>query len=583
MSGGRAGGANALRRLMVLGFCLMLLASACAQIPRTGPVMEGDGAAVGSQPFQPIIANPAQGATPEQIVRGFLRAMVGTVDEYRGARQYLTRERAGSWEPRRRVVIHGGAAQVHMKPGTDVPSGAEVSAASGTVVAAHSASLDENGTYSTAAAGSRFVMDITLVRESGEWRIAQVDDVILLSTQDFRFTHRSYPVYYLTLDAAFLVPVKRWLPPGGGLATRLVEQVLRGPQDWMRPALRTASPEGTRLAPPASVIVEGNTALVELTSAVREASPEDRIRLEAQLRETLRAVVDVAEVEIRVDGGRLDLSGSAATPRPHAAPAGDPVLTTGGRVVRYDGQVRPAEGLPALDGLGATHPAIELGGGGTVAVLTDDRSSLRVLTPGQGVPEPTLTGTDLTPPSIDRFGWVWSTAAVPSTRVSAVSGDGRRAEVRADWLGGRRVEAVRISLDGAAAAVISAGEDEAPRLDIAAVRRDGDTPTDLLRWEGGLPRDLTDDVLAVAWVAPWELVVLERTSAGAARVIDLSLDGPSITAPTPPAGVRTLAARGLGVGSLLLGTLDGTVYTREGAVWLPVRALDGARYPAYPG
>ena len=81
--------------------CLAL--SACAAVPTSGPIEEGPIVDAGNtaQFIRVIAAPPSVGASPSEIVRGFLEANASLDSGHAIARRYLTSEAAESWDPGR--------------------------------------------------------------------------------------------------------------------------------------------------------------------------------------------------------------------------------------------------------------------------------------------------------------------------------------------------------------------------------------------------------------------------------------------------------------------------------------------------
>lgn len=85
---------------------LVLALSACAGLPTSGSVQAGLAAGDDAAPdiqFRPN--RPQAGATPLQIVQGFIRAGSGTADSWEIARLYLAPEIRATWKPEAGVII----------------------------------------------------------------------------------------------------------------------------------------------------------------------------------------------------------------------------------------------------------------------------------------------------------------------------------------------------------------------------------------------------------------------------------------------------------------------------------------------
>ena len=109
----------------VAGLLLSLILSGCADIPQEGPVTVGR--PVGDAPralLRISAARPKVGASPEEIVRGFLRATVDVTDDRHIARQFLTGLRRDSWRADTSVVIYSGGSVLRTSTTEPVPRSA---------------------------------------------------------------------------------------------------------------------------------------------------------------------------------------------------------------------------------------------------------------------------------------------------------------------------------------------------------------------------------------------------------------------------------------------------------------------------
>ena len=122
-------------------------------------------------------------------------------------------------------------------------------------------------------------------------------------------------------------------------------------------------------------------------------------------------------------------------------------------------------------------PAMSLDGT-RFAFLNPERDQMRTADT-DGFQRLVLQGRDLTRPSFDLSGWVWTVDHAQGTRVMAIdagsggAGDEATREISAEWIGDRDVSALRISRDGTRAAIV-AGEGESTHLYLAGVIRDSE-------------------------------------------------------------------------------------------------------------
>jgi hypothetical protein len=111
---GRAAGA-------VLVMVFAAAASACGGIPDSGPVHAG-AQLDGPPPVRVLAAPPVPGASPTEIVRGFLRAHPGLDDDAAVARSYLVGDAARTWATKSaRVVVYPDESSLRVAAGAARP------------------------------------------------------------------------------------------------------------------------------------------------------------------------------------------------------------------------------------------------------------------------------------------------------------------------------------------------------------------------------------------------------------------------------------------------------------------------------
>ena len=84
--------------------------AACADLPTTGRVTSSDAVSARSGQLVQTAARPRDGAGPEEIVSGFLRACIaGFSDDFATARVFLHRVASEAWDPAAVVRAYTGA------------------------------------------------------------------------------------------------------------------------------------------------------------------------------------------------------------------------------------------------------------------------------------------------------------------------------------------------------------------------------------------------------------------------------------------------------------------------------------------
>ncbi|WP_426592719.1 LpqB family beta-propeller domain-containing protein [Cellulomonas sp. McL0617] len=554
-------------RQAVLAAALLLLLSACASIPMSGPVQKGDPRVETQADVDVFAPGPERGDTPQQIVDGFLTASAaGFSDGFAAAREFLAGEAKAKWDPLSGQVVAGpvvwGSSTNEAQIVGDIPVAARV---------------DGDGRYVEAPPNAAESVTFDLVQDDAkQWRISGVPDGLILQEQDFTRTFQPASLYFLSPDKTYLVPETRWLP-NKNLQTAVVKELLAGPSTWLRDAVVTAIPEGVALNPEAVLVDSKGVALVGLSpqSTVTKA---DRSLMLAQIEASLRPVPGVGSVQVVAvpAGGNpvtdgLPLDGAAVLQRGNA-PTGNVEFLQADRLVALSqDQVAPVEAVSSLAGLDARSPASNADGSLRVLLSGPDRL---ITAPTATTPATTLyTGASLAAPSIDRFGWTWTASTTDG--IVAVKAGAATVPVQADWLASRTVRALRVAADGTRIAVVSSGADGVT-IDVAGIIRD----------ESGAPQQLGPpiragasmvDATAVDWIDESTLGVL-GTSTGNVAVHSVPVSGP--TTSKPEVADPTALAGGA---VIYVTTLDGGLRRFAGETWATVTGVTGASDPSYPG
>ena len=551
----------------VLAGLLAATLAGCAGLPTSGPVAQGDAAVDEPGTVFPLAYSPADGADPQSIVQGFLAAgAAGLGDNFAVARQFLAGAARSTWQPSQGVIVYSSARTLDFVKVT----GTQISVTLPVV-----ATVDGDGRYTEGPSGAQQGAVFDLVKNaSGQWRISGLDDGVLLSEPIFYSVYRATPLYFLTPARDLLVPEVRWFPQRNG-ATYAVRALLAGPSPWLRDAVATAFPVGTRLAVESVPVDSDGVATVDLNAAVAAADPGGRALLKAQLARVLQPTL-ARSVNVTIAGLPM------AEP-PAANVASDPAATlglealSGGQIQRLTGAtLKPVPGVGSLAGLDPRSPASGPDGSPQVLLSGPDRL---VLAPTPTAPARTLlAGTALLAPSVDRKGWVWTGPTAGTGTLAVARADGATVAVGAGWLEGRTVRSIRVSRDGTRIAVVSTGSD-GPTIDVAGVVRD----------DSGTPQRLGEQVRVgarltsatqVTWVDEATLAVLGTSGTMTGPTMHLvPVTGRTRALPALE-GAISIAA-GKGERALYIGSADGNLHTLQGTSW--VGLVGNVQDPAYPG
>ncbi len=543
------------RLVTALAVVPALLLTGCVSVPFSGDVELGGDLSAGVDIDVDLSpSGPSEGATQEEILRGFLAATTAAQNNYGIARSYLAAEAADVWNPYESTLVRAREGVI-----------AQVDEATLTYSVPIVASVDAVGRYSVADdAATQTLPAFRFVQEEGEWRIAELGNGILISQQAFPSAFSQHTLYYW--DAAFrnLVPDLRWFPSRSEVATRIVRAVLEPPTSWLgQGATVSAIPAGTQLAL-APVSVEAGIAQIDLTSEVLSLTDVERQRLRLQLAASLRAVSGVVGVQLTVDQNAVAIPDWTAG-APDVVPQVDPrvlLRTEEGFGFATGADVEPLGTLsPAIIELGAT--AVALASSRTLATaLTAE--GVWALRAGDSPPVLLDDRPGLIAPSIDGYQFVWSATAVSTGSIRATELDGTVHEVEAALPDDARIVSIAVSRDDARVLLMLDGPG-GPRLVHTAVIRDeaSGVPVRL-----GELRDLPlngDTAVDATWVDEVRVASITRT--GEQSLVELhELGGRSRPLGLPQGGLQIVGGNGGVDGVRVLG-IDGVVFEPRGSGW----------------
>jgi Lipoprotein LpqB beta-propeller domain/Sporulation and spore germination len=574
--------------LVVVEMAAVLGLSGCGGLPSSSGVQQGS--PVGQVALQPVRVQPdgpAAGATPEQIVRGFLRAGAGAGfdDDHAVARSFFARSVKDSWMPDSGVKVYGdeSALKVHL-----------VSPRMVRVTAQIVAEVDDSGRYRETPTGTVAQATFGMQKLPGGWRISQLPTGfgLWLSANDLDRTYRSFTVAYVSQVAQTMVVDRRWFPITPALATTLARAQLAPVPPYLIGAARTGIPAGTTLAVD-SVPVQAGRAVVDLSVSALTANPDLRRAMWAQFVTTLMQVASVSEVSLEVKGAGLDLPdtpGHVSTltalgyQSQDSAAIETAILRTGSVLSRVSSDRPPDQdqppkppNLPASSIL----PRIPTGwislalswNGQEIAGIGGDHADFARWLGNRPFQLPKF-GHDLTRPSYDSMNglwvagqaggaakvWVIDTSLIPMEKAKPRA-------ISVPWLANRRVLALKVATDNQRVALITSDHDgEDIQVMVAGITRSA----------SGDPVSLAAEPLRVGWTltAATDLVwVDDSTLAVVGRVSPQDAIGPQlveiggkVTAMPPVAGTRLVTNTG-GLRGVVVLTDRGKVLARAGSGW----------------
>jgi hypothetical protein len=531
---------------------LVLVLAGCAGLPSGGSV--NPGLALGDAPDVPDFSflpnRPQPGATPEQIVEGFVAAATSPTGKWEIARLFLAPD--STWQPETGVTID--------RPGSRSVSMVDADTVQMTI--AQTGEVDGTGAFHAADGGSA-TLDYELEQQDdGEWRITVAPDGIVLGEQDFRAVFTAYSVMFFDPGWKFLVPDVRWFPTRQNIATRITQAIMGGePSAWLVGAVVSAVVDGVVLRD-AVPVVQG-IAQVELGAAALEADPVVLGRLLRQLQASLQGT-GVAGVELLVDGTELAVEpaqtlSTAIDARPLVQTADDFGFLAEGELTTVPGlsaRISEVDADSIAVGRAGRTAAVRVAAGGVVRVEDN-------------VVSPADDRAGLIDPALDPNDGIWSVPADQPAALRVVTEEGDTLEIGNAWPGATRIAAMQVSRDGTriAAIITDAGRDW---VTVAGIERDADgvpvalgVPERLLRLDG--------TGFDVAWLDDRTLGILSEGTDG--TMVTEQVVGGMSTGGRGPSEAAVSVAAGPTASSARLLTTDGGLYVRRGTTWQ--RAADG--------
>ena len=555
------------------------LLAGCSTVPSSSPTVqitqmaEAPDGPVGIEPVP-----PESGAAPEEVVAGFIDASASVARNHPVARQFLTEEAAQTWSDSEGVTIISAAYSA-------VPTQRGVVELSAELVG----TVDSRGVFAVGD-GARITRSFTLTDASGEWRIADPEDGLLLLLPDFQRTYDQVDAYFLDPTGTRLVPDPRFLVSGESQPNALVERLIAGPSPTTAAGVTNPLADA-RLR--TTVNSDGQTATVDLTG-LEEASDATLENLSAQLVWSLEQL-GARSVRVLREGQPLGLPDVPAVQSVDdwagLDPDASPVEAVGhyldGGALRRASDGQPAPGPAGEGAYGLSSAAVsadERTGalGLTAGVTTASGTPTLVAGPYGGELAPVLTGSSFTEPTAaGTRPEIWTVR--DGTEVVRLPSGGKAQTVSAPTLAGLgRATFLQLSPDGVRAAVV-VETPQGTRLFMGTVVRADDVVT---------VRDLRSvapslrQVVDVAWRNAGVLMVLAGDP-GEERTVPYSVgvDGWGLTTvttaglPGPPTAVAAAPSR------QPLVAAAGTIWLLSGGTWATLlrgeQPLSGTA-PLYP-
>jgi hypothetical protein len=528
------------RRLTVAILALLLpaLAACGVGIPTGGGVVEaGPGPQTTRAPGISIDPRPPQaGASPTEIVQGFLDAMLATPTQTRSAQQFLTQDARTSWDPAQSTLLY---AEKSAPRGGPDGIGIELSGAF---------RLDARGAWQGAVSAAERQLSFRLVREDDEWRIASAPNALIVPISWFEARFTQLSLYFFDPTGRVLVPEPVFVPRGNQLATTLVRDLVAGPSPSLGGVVRSFVPPGVGegLSVP---VDERGTADVALTAGpdqLAQPTPQALTLLTAQLAWTLRQDPSVTAIRLSIAGRPVQLPGGrqefSVADGPEYDPAG---YRSSADLFGLDDRNRLVSGHPpeltavagafgtASSGLRAVAADLV---GDQVAGVSAAGDAVRVAAVRtDGAVHTVARGVDLLRPAWDVARRLWLVdRTATGAAVSYLDTEGVRHRLAVPGVSGRDVARFLVSRDGTRLVVLRRDAD-GDRLVVSRLRSDDDgrivaaTPAIQISPDEDTPMRIKD----IAWSSPTTVWLLHRLS-GATQVRAVTVDGSSAAFPDQP-------------------------------------------------
>ena len=544
------------RRLMPLALAACLALAGCTSLPTSSAPAPFDVSAKDGSGIQFSAEGPSADADAATLVNDFLLACAaGPQDDYATARLFLSAASARSWQPETEILVYDTDTAPSVTAGSETATQVDV-----TVAVLGVASVDAFGVL-TRVAASTVSRTFTLVREEGQWRISNPENMVLMSRASFTASFSLANLYFPTAEGADLVADPRWYP-SRRLASHLLAGLVEGPRQSLAPVTANAIPPGTTV-PSQGLDVADGVARVEL-NAVMPSSESARTTLAWELVRTLTQVSDVLRVNASLSGDVLDMQ---AIPVPPTYSL-DTLVGAGPGGVGLVSSSSVTELTTVTDASNPTVSPVDsslVAWSGTDGVYAQRGGTTVAFLPGQAP----------LGPSVDRFGWVWGPATASSVSVGGGVDGAFSVSVESESAG--QIRAVRISPDGTRALVLRGSDASAW---VGVVERGASGRPLAIRSLEEIPLE-HGSVVDASWTTPTGLALVVRATGEDDQLVTMPLGGlPSNV--SLPIRVTSMSAGGSSSAVVITGT-DAAgreqVLIRSGALWQNAPdTLTSARY-----
>lgn len=556
-----------------IGLVLIVgLTAACGGIPSTSAIYQGDDSPNTSQQVIRVIARPpVDGLAPDAVVRGFLNACADSAENFAIAREYLTGVVQTSWNPNTGTQIYDSSRLSLESTGDRI-----------TVTAPLDSTITTSGKLAYNQTDSSVSQQYKLQKDSsGQWRISELPNGLLLSRNDFDRSYRAFPTYFFGEKSDQLIPDFVMLSGNTNTnVTTLTRALLAGPASELMPALTSAIPLDTTLTY-SGVPVNNGIAQVDLSEEVLSADKEAREKISAQLVWTLTSLPGVSGVRIMISGQQFEVPGISGVQVPanwkrfSPDPKGQTASlysVTGANIVKFadnEATIVARANMAVGEKLDSAQISTRRD---QFAAIGQDGKQLLINEPGQMVMNPIHIGSAMARPAWTARNEI----VVPDYGVGlfAHTSQGEAIDIQLETtpLGTQSdIKSIAIASDGVRIAMVfSRGDTD--RLALGTI-----TWTDVgisIKGTRKIENSVTQ-ISDVAWANSHELQMLGSISNGSIALIGLAIGTGQWTTSSAPVGAQTLTVGANA--AIYVGVTDGdaaAVVKQEFGPW--VKVIDAA-------
>ena len=526
------------RRALGVLLAVLLVATGCTSLPMSGEVKPGrePGEVAGEPPTQFFAGAPTRGATPEEIVSGFVDAAISPLGSWETARLFLAGELQDTWRPEAGAIVDVADSRRPVLTEPAEPAEGEEDAREATVSlrVVPTAVVDEHGTYTASAGGGVDLPFQLRKQDNDQWRIVQAPDGIVIDRQSFPYVYGDHRLMYFDPTWTYLVPDVRWFPATGNAATYVVRELVDGaPSPWLAGSVVSAFAQDLDLQPDAVPVDPDQIAHVSFNQVASGLDKTALSRMKLQLTQSL-INAGVQDVRLTVAGRSEPLSADELTQTQTRPDSRALVLRAGEFGFLSGSDMVPVDGLSAAIGdMEGQIDSISVSPDQKVAAVQQSTGIVYRVT-SESPDQLDADRADLIAPLIDPFGYIWTVPSGKPGDVRAWDASLEPIPIEAGLAEASTVRAWAMSRDGSriAALVTQGGEHIAV---VASVRRDREgRPTAL----SGTMRttELPGAGVDIAWIEDARLGIVARDDEAETPklvVIDQQVGGPATRLDAP--------------------------------------------------